>query len=274
MDTASLSIGIPVINRGDLLEACVRSLDSPVGRLLIVVNKWGCEAEPTVALAVQAIRANPPAGVESLEIEEMPGNLGVAGAYNHILQRLGPCVIACNDTRFAPGTLARCVEFIGTNRDHALHFLHAMCVFSLTRVFMEEVGWFDENFWPWGWDDIDVSYRIKKRGMKTANFPKSMGTIFHDHPTQSIRASPEPLKKWMQRMSARNREHGMRKWGIAEEHLFMLNNANRWAIDPAVLADAGNGWTLDQKERRQRIAMLKKQTGIETPLLFCRDSGR
>ncbi|MEO6787838.1 MAG: galactosyltransferase-related protein, partial [Chthoniobacteraceae bacterium] len=212
--------------------------------------------------------------VGSLEIEEMPGNLGAAGTYNHLLLRLGPCVIAANDTRFAPGTLARCMEFMEARRDHALHFLYAMCVFSLTQVFMEETGWFDENFWPWGWDDIDVSYRMKKRGLKTAIFTRDMGTIFHDHPTQSIFSSPEPLRKWMQRTAGTNNDLGMRKWGIRPEHLGMLNKNNKWAIDTAVMRDAGNAWSLDLELRRQRIESLKAEVGIESPLCFCRtDNG-
>ena len=151
-----------------------------------------------------------------------------------------------------------------------MHFLYAMCVFSVTQVFMEEMGWFDENFWPWGWDDIDVGYRMKKQGLKTAVFTKEMGTIFHDHPTQSIFSSPEPLRKWMQRLHARNVDHGMRKWGIREEHLCMLSKDNKWAIDTSVMKDAGNTWTLDLEVRRQRIESLRAEVGIEAPLRFCR----
>ena len=267
-----MRIGIPAINRGDLLEECVRSIDFPVERLLIVANRWGDDLEPTVALALERIEAEPPGCVDSLEIQRMPGNLGAAGSYNQILSALGPSVIAANDTRFAPGTLQRCAEFVDVRGDHALHFLHAMCVFSITQVFLDRVGWFDENFWPWGWDDIDVGYRIKKRGLKTAIFPGEQGAILHDHPTQSMAAAPEPLRKWMQRMAGKNMEYGMRKWSIREEHFFMLNKGNKWAIDPAILPDAGNEWTLDVETRRERMALLKEATGIETPLLFSRSA--
>ena len=273
MSTPALKIGIPVINRGDLLEACVASMDAPVEIVVIIANRWGEHYEPSVETALNRLAESRPACIGSLEIIETRGNLGAAGSYNRAMERLGPCVIAANDTRFAPGTLARCVEFIGQRMDHALHFLHAMCVFSVTQVFLDEVGWFDENFWPWGWDDIDVGYRMKKRKLKTAILPKEFGMIFHDHPTQSIFASPEPLRKWMQRMSAKNMEHGMQQWGIREEQFFMLNKGNKWAIDPAVLTDGGKGWTLDMETRRQRIAQLKEATGIETPLVFCRSSG-
>ena len=274
MSIPPLKIGIPVINRGDLLEACVASMDAPVERVVIIANRWGAHYEASVEAALNRLAESHPPCIGSLEIIETGGNLGVAGSYNFAMQTLGPCVIASNDTRFAPGTLARCGEFMAARGDHAMHFLFSMGVFSAPQIFSDEVGWFDENFWPWGWDDIDVKYRMRKRGLKTASLPREMGTIFHDHPTQSIFGSPEPLRKWMQRMSGRNMEYGMKKWGIREEHCFMLNKADRWAIDPAVLTDAGNGWTLDEETRRQRIALLKEETGIETPLIFCRSTGR
>ena len=52
----------------------------------------------------------------------------------------------------------------------------------------------------------------------------------------------------------------------------MLNKGNKWAIDPAILPDAGNEWTLDVETRRERMALLKEATGIETPLLFSRSA--
>ncbi len=224
--------------------------------------------------ALESLANSHPACIGSFEIVETGGNLGPAGSYNMGMTLLGPCIIAANDTRFSPGVLKRCGEFIAGRPEHALHFLYAMCVFSVTRVFLDEVGWFDENFWPWGWDDIDVGFRMKKRGLETAIFTKDMGTIFHDHPTQSIFASAEPLRKWMQRTAGKNTAHGMRKWGIREEHQFMLNKGNRWAIDPAVLMDAGNAWTLDLATREERMRLLKAEVGIETPLRFCRkDNG-
>jgi len=267
-----MNIGIPVINRGDLLEACVASIDEPTERVVIIANRWDGQYEPSVERALSRLAESPPACIGSLEIVETGGNLGAAGSYNQALTVLGPCIIAANDTRFGPGTLGKCRRFMAERPDHAIHFLHAGCIFSITQVFLDEVGWFDENFWPWGWDDIDVGYRLKKKDLKRAVFTKEMGTTFHDHPTQSIFSSPAPLQKWMQRISGKNKDYGMEKWAIREEHFFMLNKGNRWAIDPAVIKDAGNPWTLDLEVRRQRIASLQAEVGIETPLRFCRDS--
>jgi len=63
----------------------------------------------------------------------------------------------------------------------------------------------------------------------------------------------------------------MKKWSIKNEHLGMLDQKDDWAIDPAVLGNPGRSWRLDQWVREERVQMLKNDTGIETPLIYCRD---
>ena len=247
----------------------MRSIDCPVEKVLIVANRWGARLDDSVEKALESIRANPPPGIGTLEVYETRGNLGVAGSYNYILRELGPCIIACNDTRFLPGTLARCIEFIAANPEAVLHFLFAMCIFHVPQAFLDRVGYFDENFWPWGWDDIDLGYRFKKLALRTADFHGRENGIVHDHPTQSIFAADTTLRKWMVEMSNENSAHGMAKWGLRKEHLYMLHKHDQWAIDPTVMRNAGNGWRLDVGERMRRINLLRSETGIETPLVFC-----
>src|SRR5207249_4836614 len=126
---ATMNIAIPVINRGDLLEACVNSIDEQTERVVIIANRWNGGYEASVEAALNRLAETRPACIGSLEILETGGNLGVAGSYNRAIEVLGPCIVACNDTRFGLGTLARCVRFIAERQDCALHFLHAMCVF-------------------------------------------------------------------------------------------------------------------------------------------------
>ena len=269
-----MRIGIPAINRSDLLLNCVRSIDHPVERLLVVATKWGDKLEPSVEQALDEILSDHPDCIENVEVQELSGNLGCAGSFNYLIQQLGPSIIACNDTRFGADALGRCLSFIRERPQNPIHCLFSMCIFNVSPLFINEIGSFDENLWPWGWDDIDVGYRIRKKGLEKAIFTKEMGTLFHDHPTQSIYSAPDNLRKWMQQISARNTEYGMKKWGIKEEHFFMLNKGNKWAIDPNVISDAGNSWTLDLETRERRIALLKEQVGIETALTYCMSEGR
>ena len=247
----------------------MRSIDCRVEKVLIVANRWGERLDASVEEALRSIRENPPAWIGEVEIYETPGNLGAAGSYNYLLRELGPCIIAANDARFLPGVLAQCLDFIRENGDAVLHYLFAMCVFHVPQRFLDEVGYFDENFWPWGWDDIDVGYRIKKRGLKTANFPGRERGIIHDHPTQSIFASATPLRNWMVQMSNRNSDYGMRKWGIRKEQLSLLDKGNPWSIDLATIGDAGNDWVLNLGTRSERIKSLMSDVGIATEPAFC-----
>lgn len=269
--SSNMKIGIPVINRGDLLEQCVASIDEPVERVLVVANKWGAEYEPSVERALNKLSSSVPKCIGTFEIFETGGNLGDGGSFNCAMAELGPCIVASNDAMFTPGSLLAIDAFIARNQDCVLHFLYAMCVFSVTPLFFERVGYFDENFWPWGWCDIDLSYRMQKYGHKTQVFTREMGRIVHDHPTQSINASPEALKKWMQQMSARNANFGIAKWSLDEKAFFSRNKNNKWAIESALLGNPGQAWQLDREIREERRSLLLKATGIDTPLVFCKE---
>jgi glycosyltransferase involved in cell wall biosynthesis len=51
---------------------------------------------------------------------------------------------------------------------------------SMSRDFFLEVGGFDENFQEYGWEDIELSVRLKSRGMKMIYNPASV--THHHHP--------------------------------------------------------------------------------------------
>jgi GT2 family glycosyltransferase len=51
---------------------------------------------------------------------------------------------------------------------------------SLSRRFFLEAGGFDEDFREYGWEDIELSLRLEKRGMRLVYAPEAKG--FHHHP--------------------------------------------------------------------------------------------
>lgn len=146
-------LGIPVLNRPDLLAACLHSIDLPV-RLVIIDNSprgFAAEVAP-----------------DSARIVRPPSNLGVAASWNHII-RTAPqdpyWLIANADTVFGPGDLARlCAEmdkggprWVGMNGDWR--------VFGLSAEAVETVGFFDENFAPIYCEDADYEYRCTLAGV-------------------------------------------------------------------------------------------------------------
>jgi GT2 family glycosyltransferase len=52
---------------------------------------------------------------------------------------------------------------------------------SLTRRFFEESGGFDEDFREYGWEDIELSVRLKRAGMRLVYNPRAV--TYHFHPT-------------------------------------------------------------------------------------------
>jgi GT2 family glycosyltransferase len=52
---------------------------------------------------------------------------------------------------------------------------------SLSRCFFLESGGFDEGFQEYGWEDIELSLRLERRGMKLVYHPAAVA--YHDHPT-------------------------------------------------------------------------------------------
>ena len=98
-----LQLGVPVLNRGDLLLRLVASIDVPAD-VLVVVNSIG-PTDDSVAAAVDELERTKRSEV-NVSIVRVEGNLGVAGSWNFILDHFGgDCVISNSDIEFAPGVL-------------------------------------------------------------------------------------------------------------------------------------------------------------------------
>lgn len=124
-------LGIPVINRPDLLRECLASIDLDVR--LVVIDNSGTGALGDVAAEVRS---------DAL-IVEPAANLGFTASVNHII-RCFPAderwLIANADTKFAPGDLERLTKEAGWVG------IVDWRVFSLDAATVDAVGFWDENF--------------------------------------------------------------------------------------------------------------------------------
>lgn len=133
-------IGVPWLNRRDLLDRCLSCLD--VSHELFIVDN-------------------------SKE------NRGVPASWNLILNEAfihgyDWAFIGSNDCFLAPGSLAAAVAVLGTEGVGIWH-LHAMNFWAISRETVDRVGWFDENFWPAYHEDQDYHYRMKLAGIGRRN---------------------------------------------------------------------------------------------------------
>lgn len=144
-------LGIPVLNRPDLLRACLASIDLDV--TLVVIDNSGTGELGDVAAEVRpdAIIAEPIA------------NLGYTASVNAIIRAYPhePFWLVANaDTVFAPGDLARLAaepgDWVGIAGDWR--------AFKLTERAVETVGLWDECYFTYC-SDADYERRIDLAGL-------------------------------------------------------------------------------------------------------------
>jgi glycosyltransferase involved in cell wall biosynthesis len=75
---------------------------------------------------------------------------------------------------------------------------------SLSRRLFLDAGGFDEDFREYGWEDIELSIRLRRRGMRLAYEPRAVA--FHHHPT-SLRS-----------FAVRQRRVGSSAWVFYRKH--------------------------------------------------------
>ncbi len=156
-------LGVPVLNRLDLLERCLERIDIPADILIVNNNS----VDPSFQTTLRNLAAR-----RGLEVHDQERNLGVAATWNYILAAgLGwgheVVFIGSNDTFVHPGSLAATLERIRDAReDEVIWHIHAWNFFAIHTRAVARVGWFDENFYPAYCEDEDYSHRCEVLGMQ------------------------------------------------------------------------------------------------------------
>ena len=165
-------LGIPILNRPDLLQRLLDSLDHPVETLAIVDNSIGSGLADSDALQqlLARLERQPPAGVSRVRVARPFGNQGVASSWNAILSSFpdaGFALLVNNDVVFAPGVLAQVIERVDPSRPQFLPLLPApqeFSAFAITPAAWNRVGLFDANFHPAYCEDLDYAERLRACG--------------------------------------------------------------------------------------------------------------
>jgi GT2 family glycosyltransferase len=147
---------IPILNRYDLLQRMLDSVDYPVQNLLIIDN-GASEVEKDIILDL-------PAGVEHTTYLPMPSNLGVAASWNLGI-KLFPLhnrwTFASNDMWFYPGELAKLAAAKPTDLTLIKDFPH-WHAFTIGEQVVQRIGLFDEALYPAYFEDNDYLRRAAK----------------------------------------------------------------------------------------------------------------
>lgn len=145
---------VPVLNRYDLLQRMVDSIDIPL-ELLVLDNGDGLET-----LKV-------PAWVEA-RVLHLPTNQGVAGSWNLGIKLLPfepVWFFSSADVVYQPGALAKLAEAKTDEITLTADFPHWQ-TFAIGEEVVRRIGLFDENLYPIYFEDNDYMQRAAEAGIK------------------------------------------------------------------------------------------------------------
>lgn len=150
-------LGFATLARFDLAEKLLASIDYPVEHLVIVDNSGKNQWNPSK-----------PDKVKNLWLTRVPYGLGLVGAWNLIIKSTPYApywVLVNDDATFDPGAL----EVIAQDADpKALSFPDIVPDWScivIGEAVVEQVGLYDERFYPLYFDDNDYERRIRNAGI-------------------------------------------------------------------------------------------------------------
>jgi GT2 family glycosyltransferase len=145
---------VPVLNRYDLLQRMLDSVDLPVEHLLVIDNGTGADLTFSDKF-------------DKVTVLAMPANLGVAGSWNLGIKSFPYAqrwFIISNDVQFNPGALE---ELSKARRDEitlTARFPHWQA-FALGDEAVSDIGLFDESLFPAYFEDNDYTRRAEFVGV-------------------------------------------------------------------------------------------------------------
>lgn len=160
-------LGIPILNRPDLLQALLDSLDHPVDTLAIVDNSTGTAAAAELRALLDRLERQGHPLVRSVRIARPFGNLGVAASWNLILRAFPGASVAGllnNDVLLAPGALAGAIDQLQAEQPQFLPLLpppQEFSAFLITAPCWDRLGLFDPAFHPAYCEDLDYLDRLR-----------------------------------------------------------------------------------------------------------------
>ncbi|MEA5443886.1 hypothetical protein [Cyanobium gracile] len=260
--TTSASIpllGIPILNRPDLLQRLLDSLDHPVDTLAIVDNSVGSGLADTAALGrlLAQLERQPPAGIGQVRVARPFANQGVATSWNAILSAFPEApfaLLANNDVVFAPGILAQVIARIDPAQPQFLPLLPApqeFSAFAITPAAWNRVGLFDANFHPAYCEDLDYAERL--RGCDAIEWisPEALQSLQQlANPTASATIASDP------RLAACNRTtyllnclwlHSRRRRENPHPGTWMRRWLSQWVLEP--VSEASEAGALSEAVR-------------------------
>lgn len=203
-----LILGIPSLNRFDLLTKCIDSALigwSVPDRIYVIDNSGGAYPKDWQKRYEGQVMVH--------QAEE---NLGVAHSWN-LLANLAHAhhsdiILSNDDIVFAPDTIETMLAVAAQSpRAGIVSVLEGLrfCLFWLNMRAYHEVGPFDEQFYPAYFEDNDYHYRLKLAGWEC---PVAYTSIDHEN-SATMKAMDNTMQQAHHERFRANQALYLRKWG-------------------------------------------------------------
>lgn len=163
-------LGIPILNRGDLLVRLIDSIGDktspetyPVDQIVVINN--GNESDVEHAILMLKYYFD-----HKLHVIKPYENWGCSKSWNYILKNYMKDYVAicANDVSFGEGDLEIVESHIQKDREENLGKMGTISYagvgygfFIMNKDHLKIAGYFDENFYPAYYEDMDYNYRMK-----------------------------------------------------------------------------------------------------------------
>ncbi len=206
----SISIGIPVFNRYDLLalaiKSCMNSNKKP-DKICIIDNGGKIDTNLKIDFDLDI----------PINILRPEKNLGTAGGWNEIIKNTEDYRLIINDDiQFFPDTIEKMInkmengaEFVWTCRPFGV--LNGFSCFGIQNSLIEKIGFFDENISPSYsyYEDGDYHYRMFLAGITEVD---SEAEAIHFHSATLKAFSPEEMAEHHRKFALAQSNY-IKKWG-------------------------------------------------------------
>lgn len=199
-----VTIGIPVLNRYDLLDELLLSLlsSSVVPDGVYIIDNGG---RFTIKDELSSLNI----------IIHSPGeNLGVAKSWNWFIKNVKDIRIITNDdVTFYANSIEKLIK--DYDEDYlvyptGINGLNSFSCFMLPDKIINKVGLFDEEFFPAYYEDNSYHWRMKQKGF---DIKQSMGTLVGHFGSATIKSYSRAEKERHDNQFRRNTELYKRMWG-------------------------------------------------------------
>jgi GT2 family glycosyltransferase len=207
-------LAVPTLRCYDLLERLFASAEAGTRKpdVYAVVDNGGKLVESGVKLPPNTI------------VHDFGRNIGVAASWNYLIRTHGSdgklVVVSNDDVIFHPHAVANLAKAVEDHPDvdfFSPNYLPGamFCVFLVRRNVLDQIGPFDEGFWPAYFEDVDFHRRMNFAGVRVM----SVDDVAYEHAhSATLKAASASEQAQHHETFKRNQQRYISKWGGLPGH--------------------------------------------------------